>query len=139
MSVEHIVGFLKRHKLYRFTLYSITGSFTFSIDLLLLFLLIDVLSINYLVATAVAFVIALTLHYLFSRRYAFRGTDQSHHRGYVLFFAIGSMGLLFVSTLMYVFVGILGVHYFLSRILVACMVSMWGYLMNYHFNFKVRD
>ena len=113
------------------------GLVTFALDLALLSLFIDVFHLYYVVAAGVAFVIATALNYVISRRYVFTGSERGVRSGYLLFLLIGGVGVLIITTLMYVLVDVFAFHYLISRILIAGVVGWWNYLMNLHVNFKV--
>lgn len=113
------------------------GLVTFALDLALLSLFIDVFHLYYVVAAGVAFVIATSLNYVISRRYVFTGSERGVRSGYLLFLLIGGVGVLIITTLMYVLVDVFAFHYLISRILIAGVVGWWNYLMNLHVNFKV--
>ncbi|MGH8552408.1 MAG: GtrA family protein, partial [Methylococcales bacterium] len=95
-----------KYALKRFVKYTSVGFSTFLFDLLLLFIFIDLLFWNYVVATAVAFLIAVSVNYYISRRYVFHGTLREIHSGYVLFIAIALIGLGFVTGGMVLMVGV---------------------------------
>ena len=113
------------------------GLVTFALDLALLSLFIDVFHLYYVVAAGVAFVIATSLNYVISRRYVFTGSERGVRSGYLLFLLIGGVGVLIITTLMYVLVDVFAFHYLISRIVIAGVVGWWNYLMNLHVNFKV--
>jgi putative flippase GtrA len=115
------------------------GIGTFSLDLLLLSAFIDVLHIHYLISAGVAFVMAMSLNYVISRRYVFPESTRSVYIGYALFLLIGGTGLFLVTALMYIYVDVLHLHYLMSRILTAGVVGWWNYLMNLYVNFKVVE
>ena len=121
----------------RFFKYFLVGFSTFILDLLLLYLFTDIFLFNYLVSTGVAYIIAVSINYYFSRRFVFSKTSRRIDHGYYSFLLISGTGLLFVVILMSFFVEILSLDYLLSRILAAGFVGTWNYLMNLYFNFKV--
>lgn len=121
----------------RFLKYSSIGVSTFLFDLLLLWLLIEYAGANYLIAAAVAFVIAVSVNYIASRRYVFRGSLRQVGVGYVQFLLIAGAGLCFVVGAMYVLVEHLAVSYVVARIMVAVVTGFWNYLMNLYVNFQV--
>lgn len=110
---------------------------TFLFDLALLFLFIDVLHIYYLLAAGTAFIIATSINYIISRHHIFPGSARPAHHAYLFFLLIGGVGLLLITTLMYLCVDILQLHYLVSRVLIAGVVGWWNYLMNLYVNFKV--
>ncbi len=117
-------------------IYTGIGFGTFILDFTLLFVLTDLLHVQYLLSAGIAFVTALTAHFLLVRRAAFAHSTRPLHVGYLLFFSIGAVGLGLVTALLYVCVEVLGMHYLFSRFLVACIVSMWGYIMNSRITFR---
>jgi len=123
--------------LVRFFKYSLVGGLTFILDLLLLYLFIDLFHLNYVVASGLAFVIAVSLNYLLSRKYVFKNSQRNLNEGYANFLLIATVGLLAVTGGMYVLVTLHGIHYAVSRIIVASITGFWNYLMNLFVNFKV--
>ncbi len=121
----------------RFMKYFTIGTSTFAFDLALLLLFTDVFHINYVISAGSAYLIAITINYLFSRHYVFSGTLRSAHVGYAIFLLIASVGFLIVTGFIYLFVQIFGLNVFMSRVLVAGIVGVWNYFMNLYVNFKV--
>ena len=121
----------------RFFRYFSVGGSTFAFDLLLLFLLIDVAHVQYLVATGVSFLIALTTNYVFSRKFVFRGTLRSVHSGYGIFLLIAFSGLAIVEFTMYQLVGQYQWNYLVARIVVGAFAGLWNYFLNLYVNFRV--
>lgn len=128
---------LDRRAIRRFLKYVVVGSGTFLFDLGLLFVFTDVFKLQYLVATGVSFVTAITCNYLLSRRYVFAGTERGFYAGGLYYLVAGSMALVAVTSLMAFFVEVLHWHYLPSRIIIAAVVGMVGYLFNLFLNFKL--
>src|SRR5262245_47071048 len=126
-----------RKALLRLSRYSVVGVSTFLFDLLLLYVLTDFLLWNYLVSAATAFTIAVTVNYVLSRHYVFKGTLRSVGSGYAAFLAIAGAGLATITVLMALFVEVFHWNYLWSRVFIAAIVGMWNYLMNLYVNFKV--
>jgi putative flippase GtrA len=124
-------------KISRFLRYSLIGGTTFLLDLCLLFVFTDIFHIYYVASAGLGFVVAVSLNYLFSRRYVFKGTLRSVHAGYGIFLLIAGVGLVAITGLMALFVGVFGWNYLFSRIIIAGIVGFWNYLMNLYVNFKV--
>jgi putative flippase GtrA len=121
----------------RFAKYASVGVSTFLFDLALLFLFIDFLGMHHVVAAGAAFLIAVSCNFLISRRFVFQGTSRPPGKSYAAFLLIAGTGLVAVAGLMYVAVDLFGLHYLVSRVLIAGVVGMWNYLMNLYMNFKV--
>lgn len=121
----------------RFLKYSGVGISTFTLDLLLLYIFTDIFLWNYIVATGVAFAVAISINYFFSRHFVFKGTLTSARVSYFGFMAIALIGISFAMVTMYALVEIFQIQYLISRVMVAGIVGMWNYLMNLYVNFKV--
>lgn len=122
----------------RFGKYVILSAVIFPLEVGFLFLITEYFHIHYVIATVVAFVSAVTLHYFAATRWIFHGSTRALGTGYVYYLGIAACGLAFVSLLMYVCVEVLTLNYVLSRIIVGAVVGMWGYLMNVFLNFQVH-
>ncbi len=121
----------------RFFKYSAVGFSTFILDLVLLYILTSFLSINYLIGTAIAFIIAVSLNYVLSRKYVFRKTTEKINISYLRFVSIAIFGLLIIVSSMFISVEIYNNNYIVSRVIIACVVGFLNYLFNLHLNFKV--
>jgi putative flippase GtrA len=121
----------------RFIKYSTVGFGTFLFDLALLYVLTDIYSVHYLYAAGFAFLVAVSINFLLSRRFVFRGSARSAPVSYINFILIASIGLALVVGGMYVLVSVFSVSYVVARILVAGLTGIWNYLMNLYVNFKV--
>lgn len=121
----------------RFYRYVAVGGSTFLLDLLLLYVLIGYVGMYYLYATAVAFLLAETVHYSVCRTCVFVGTVRSVHSAYLYFLAIAFCGLCLTLGTMYLLVGVYSFHPILSRVAAACVTGVWSFLMNLYVNFKV--
>ena len=125
------------HSATRLAKFIVVGALTFSLDLLLLYVFIDGLLWNYILATGLAFAIAVSINYVLDRRWVFKGTLRSVKEGYFFFLAIGCVGMAIAMSGMFVLVGMFHLHYVYSRIAIASMVGLWNYVMNLYVNFKV--
>ncbi len=137
MRQSGVISHARKRGFVRFAKYTGIGMSTFALDLVLLIICTDVFGIPPVLSAGMCFLLAISLHYVFSRRHVFHGTVRPVRSGYVIFLCIAFGGLALVTGLMHLLVNILGMHYIPSRILVAAFVGMWNYLMNLHVNFKV--
>jgi putative flippase GtrA len=107
---------------------------SFLIDLGLLWLFLDVLQIELLIATAFSFLIAVSINYVSNRRWVFKGTRRSIAEGYINFVSIALLGLVLIVGLMWFFVHKLDMDIVLARIITALFVGIWNFVMNKKFN-----
>jgi putative flippase GtrA len=121
----------------RFLKYSLIGGATFAFDLLLLAFLKESLGFHYLLSAAVAFAVAVSINYVISRSVVFKGTLRPFRSGYLIFAGVAGISLVAVTILMAICVEALGFDYLFARLMVACVVGLWSYLMNLFVNFKV--
>lgn len=128
---------MKNKTITRFLKYASIGVSTFLFDLFLLYFLTDVLLINYLISTGLAFVIAISINYFFSRKFVFSKTVRKVDTGYYIFVMTAVLGLFFVVLLMAILVESLKLDYLIARVIVAGIVGIYNYLVNLFLNFKV--
>jgi putative flippase GtrA len=121
----------------RFLRYSSVGVSTFLLDLLLLFALIDGFGMHHVLAAGLAFLIAVSVNFLVSRRFAFRGSERPFGKSYVAFLLIAGVATLAIAGLMYVAVDLLILPVLVSRVAIAGIVGIFNYLANLYLNFKV--
>lgn len=123
--------------LFRFFKYSLVGGGTFLFDMALLLFLIYVVSVDYIIATPLAFLFAVSINYLISRNFVFRGTKRTIVTGFFYFIALAFSGAIITGSLVYAMVEYLALPIPVSRILAAGVVGIWTYLANLYLNFKV--
>lgn len=121
----------------RFLKYTLIGGSTFLLDLVLLFLLVEYLLINYAVAAGIAFLLAVSVNYLLSRQFVFRGSLRTFREGYVHFLGIALLGIGLVVSGTVALVEWIDVPYLMARVLIALVTGLWNYLMNLFVNFRV--
>ncbi len=128
-----------RKTLIRFLRYSLVGASTFPLDMALLWFFVNTLSMNYLLAIGVAFLMAVSVNYSINRPWAFYGTRRGFWGGYGFFISIGVL----VATLTVILTGLvtnlLEVHFLVARVLVAGFVGIVGFFINLYFIFKVAE
>jgi putative flippase GtrA len=123
--------------LQRFFKYALVGGSTFAFDLLLLTIFTGSLHWDPVWSAGIAFLIAVSINYLISRKFVFKGTLRSVHAGYGGFLLIGGCGLAIVTGGMYLLVNVLEWNFVISRVLIAFVTGTWNYLLNLYVNFRV--
>jgi putative flippase GtrA len=115
---------------------TVVSTFIFAIDLLLLWLLVEQAGMEKVLAAAVAFVIANSLHYLFGRWWIFRGTERKPVSGYIYFLANAGVGLAITLLLFAAFVAVLPAWYLVGRVAVSVVSGLTVFLLNAMLNFR---
>ena len=109
--------------------YAITGSSTFLVDFLLLFLL-ERAGLHYLPAAGLSFGVGIFCNFLLTRFFAFRQVGGSFGPvGEVLvFLAISLSGLGLTILFMYLFTSKLHLYFMLSKLCSSVLVFFWNFL-----------
>jgi putative flippase GtrA len=121
----------------RFLRYFAVGGSTFLFDILLLVVLTKIFNVNYIIATAGAFMVAVSINYFISRKYVFKFTDRKILHGYLYFLIFAGLGAVAVTAGTVFLTEVVGIYFVLSRIIVSSLVGLCNYLFNLHHNFKV--
>lgn len=86
-------------------------------------------SLNYLVATTLAFTLSTICHYLMTNIWVFdSGKRYNRAKELTLVLLVSAMGLGFNLLLMALFVGTLGLNSMVSKVVASCIVVVWNYL-----------
>ncbi|MES2119347.1 MAG: GtrA family protein [Pseudomonadota bacterium] len=115
---------------------TVVSTFIFAIDLLLLWLLVEQADMDKVLAAAVAFIIANSLHYLFGRWWIFQGTERKSVSGYIYFLANAGVGLVITLMLFAAFVAVLPAYYLVGRVLVSVVSGLTVFVLNAVLNFR---
>ncbi len=121
----------------RFAKYSLVGVATLSFDLLLLAALTQLFHVPYYFSTPSAFLVAVSLNYLISQSFVFRGSGRPPHQSYAYFILIAGVGAAGITAGVYLLITYAHMHYIVARIGIAGIVGMCNYLTNLHLNFRV--
>lgn len=121
----------------RFAKYTIFSSSAFWFDLLLLFLLVQFVKINYLAATTGAFIVAHSVNYSLNRKWNFHETKEGISKSYATFITFGLLCLVFIVFSLKFVVENFHANYLLARIAIALFVGFVNFSFNYFISFKM--
>jgi putative flippase GtrA len=108
----------------------------FGIDVAILWVLVEFAGFTYLPGATVAFLIAMSIQYLISRVWVFRGTKQGVAKGYVWFLVNAGIGLVITLAVFAAFIWWVGVHYLIARLIASALAGIAVFFLNALFNFK---
>jgi putative flippase GtrA len=117
----------------QFFRYSITAGVSSLIDLLILWYMTDFLQIYFIISAIVAYIIGTLINYLFSSIWVFNKNTQDSVinefavADFGVFILIGGVGLVFLSSLMWVFTAIWRFHYLISKLLASIITYFWNF------------
>jgi len=116
---------------------TIVSTGVFLLGLGLLWLLVERGGVNTLVATALSFLAATTLHYTLGRAWIFKGTERSVLPGYGFFVINAAIGLVVTVGMMALLLALIpDQYYLLARVVVSVFAGLAMFLLNGILNFR---
>lgn len=108
--------------------YTFVGGFAFVIDFGSLFVLTEFFHIYYLISAAIAFLLGLTTNYILSILWVFdKHKVQSRWMEFLIFGAIGLIGLGLNEVIIWFFTEKIRLHYLISKIISTIVVYCWNF------------
>ena len=107
-----------------------------SINLVLLWTLVEQFAMDELPAAAIAFITGNSLQYAFGRTWIFRGTERGAAAGYFWFFVYAGVGLVITLGLFALLLEYTSIHYLVARIIVSVFSGLTVFLLNATLNFR---
>lgn len=138
-KADHYTSFGGRmhHIPHRFLRYLLIAIPAFFIDFLILWILTSS-GLFYLYSAAISFAIGHSFNYIVNTMWAFRDSEVPFFEGYYKFILFGLIGLGITGLGMYLLTGVRGMPYLYSKIVVAIIVSIFNFVVNFIFTFKVH-
>jgi putative flippase GtrA len=127
---------LSRHTAILLVRNTVISCVAFGFGLGALWLLVERFAVDKVVAAALSFVLANSLHYAFGRTWIYRGTDRAVASGYVYFIANGLIGLAITTALFWALLRWTSIDYLVARIVVSIFAGLAMFLLNATLNFK---
>jgi len=109
---------------------------TFLLGLAVMWLLVEVLKVNKVLAAGASFLGATSLHYFLGRNWIFRGTARAVVSGYGYFLINAGIGLVLTVALFAALISWTPVNYLVARIVVSVFAGLVMFLLNAMLNFK---
>jgi len=117
------------HPLVEFFRYFVVSGASFVFDFGLLYILTDKLHIFYLLSATISYSMGLIVSYLLSVKWAFGRRSMSNKAAeFGIFVAIGLAGMGINALILWVWTGLLGLHYMLGRAVSAVIGYAWKYV-----------
>lgn len=115
---------------------TVVGTAVFAIDLLLLWALVEVFGMSKMMAAAIGFLVASSLHYAVGRSWIFRGTTRHVVSGYFYFLISAGVGLAITMMMFAAFIHWTTINYMVARVIVSLFAGLATFLLNAVFNFR---
>lgn len=121
----------------QFVRFCIVGVANTLVQLALLFVFVEYAGFGYLLATSLAFIIAVTNSFVWNRLWTFKESRRhGAHLQWAGFMGISFLGFCLNAVLMYTLVDLLGLWYMLSQFLVAFVVVFSNFLGSKYLVFR---
>lgn len=111
-------------ELFRF---AFTGGMCFVVEFLCLTLLVELLHVPVLIATAIAFLISVAVNYILCVKWVFIGAKDGGAGVKATFLLTSGMGFVLNEVLMWLLNIVLGVHYMIAKVISTLLVMIWNY------------
>jgi glycosyltransferase involved in cell wall biosynthesis/putative flippase GtrA len=117
------------HKKKQFIKFAISGGTAFSVDLLLLFLLTDILKIWYIYSASLAFMAAFFISFYLQKFWTFRDASKKVYKQMLVFFFTGAANVMINAGGMYLIVDKLGIKYLFAQTIMTALLSICSFLI----------
>ncbi len=115
---------------------TVVSTGVFLVGLGVLWLLVEKAGVDPVVATAISFLIANSIHYIFGRTWIFAGSDRAVSTGYVLFLANAMVGLIVTVGLFWALTHWTPMNYLVARVVVSIFAGLAVFALNAALNFR---
>lgn len=115
---------------------TVVGTAVFLLGLALLWVLVEWVRMDEVLAAGIGFLFANTLHYTLGRAWIFRGTTRPIHTGYALFLVNAGVGLAITVALFAAFLHFTAINYLAARVIVSVFAGLAMFVLNAVFNFR---
>ena len=117
-------------------LYVVFGAFTFFVNVIVYFVFEDVLGVNYLISNIIAWFFSVLFAYITNRIWVFESKSPDILKEMSLFFGGRIFSGVVDTALMYLFIDVLVIGDFISKIVVQVIVIILNYIFSKLIVFK---
>jgi dolichyl-phosphate beta-glucosyltransferase len=122
-------------KIIKFLIVGITSTI---IDLVFLYIFVDILSISLFIWVILAFLLAVINWFTWNKMWTFKDKSTKYKRQFTKFLFVSIWGLILTLLFMYIFTISLWIYYILSKLLTSAIVVIWNFLWNKYWTFKIK-
>ncbi|QOR68107.1 GtrA family protein [Cytobacillus suaedae] len=117
----------------KFMKYSLVGLLCVAIYFLSMFIFVEQVNIEPVLASTISFIIMTLFSYILNKRYTFGGTYS--HTQFVKFMVVASIGFVLNVGIMYMIVSILVLHYLIGELFTVLIIPAVNFLLNNYWTF----
>jgi dolichyl-phosphate beta-glucosyltransferase len=122
-----------------FLKYSIVWVSSTIVDMLSLYIFVDILNINLYLSVVISFLLAVINWFLLNKIWTFDDKSKKYKRQFVKFLIVSIIWLCLSLSFMYIFVDVLDIYYLLSKALTSIIVLFWNYFWNKTWTFSSNN
>ena len=115
---------------------TVSSSLSFLVSIGVLWLLVTYADMDEVLAAAIGFVTAQSVHYALARGWIFPESDRAVGTGYVIFLANAGLGMAITVSLYALLLDWTGMNYLVARVLVSVVAGLVMFLSNATLNFR---
>lgn len=115
---------------------TVVSTSVFLLGLAILWVLVEHLDMDDVLATGLSFVAMTTIHYVFGRAWIFAGSDRKLASGYAIFFINAIVGLVLTVGLFWFMTEFTPIHYLVVRVIVSIFAGLAVFALNAVVNFR---
>ena len=115
---------------------TVVSTGVFMAGLVVLWLLVEQAGTDPVLATAISFLVANSIHYVFGRSWIFAGSERKVAAGYLLFLGNAVVGLIVTVGLFWALTTFTPMNYLVARVVVSVFAGLAVFALNAAFNFR---
>lgn len=125
---------LSKDTVKQFGKFAVVGITSLAVDYILLLVLVELLHVDFLIATSASFLASVVVNYFLSMRYVFsRRDDLSRKREFTIFAVLSAVGLGLNDLFMFVGVAVLSIGYQVMKLISTFMVTWYNFFSRRRF------
>lgn len=137
--MKNLVGGIRviksRHILTKFVKFLGVGSIATIIQYCLLIFLVELFSLNHIIASSLSFIISSIINYTMNYKITFN-SNLKHRIVFPRFVVIVTFGVILNTTILKLSIDKLELHYILAQIISTTLILFWNFIANYFWSFK---
>lgn len=122
-----------------FIKYCIVGLSGTAIDVISLFVLVEIFYFNVIIGSICSFIIAATNNFLLNKVWTFRNKSNNFRKLFIKFLLVSVFGFILTVISMYIFVNIIRIWYILAKLITSAVVLVWNFLGNKLWTFSNKN
>lgn len=115
---------------------TVVSTGVFLLGLAVLWVLVEFADVDPVLATAISFFLANSVHYIFGRTWIFAGSDRKLSTGYAIFLVNAAIGLAVTVGLFWLLTEFTPINYLVVRVIVSVFAGLAVFVLNASFNFR---